>query len=374
MDNNSKRALATVQRIQEIRSIEGADSIDQYRVRGWWIVDSKEKYTVGDLVIMCEIDSWIPHKLAPFLSKGKEPRDYNGILGERLRTMKLRGALSQGLLLPMTTAFEWDSDENLWEYLDHPEAASEMGEAVYHDDRVEFPLSFTVVYADEGDDVTDLLGIQKWDPPIPAQLQGQMVGLFPTHLALKTDQPRIQNAFDEVDLNDNYEVSLKLDGSSFTLIKHGGVIRPCSRNLELKYSEENKDNSFVKQAYILEEKLTGIDNVAIQMELMGEGIQGNKEKLKGHSVYVFDIYDISGRRYYTSGERLDFCKSRGINHVPIIDQSMNINGMTVDDILSFASGPSMNSDIREGVVFKSTTRPESSFKAISNEWLLKFKE
>ena len=96
------RKLASVQRVLEKKPIVGADLIEAYRVNGWWVVDKKDAYKVGDLVVYCEVDSWIPHTLAPFLTKpGHSPREYLGVKGERLRTVKLKGQLSQGLLLPL---------------------------------------------------------------------------------------------------------------------------------------------------------------------------------------------------------------------------------------------------------------------------------
>lgn len=100
--NDVVRKLASIQKIVEIKPIEGADRICAYKVLGWWVVDTVGRYNVGDLVIYCEIDGFLPNSIAPFLSKGKEPREYNGVKGERLRTIKLRGQLSQGLILPVT--------------------------------------------------------------------------------------------------------------------------------------------------------------------------------------------------------------------------------------------------------------------------------
>jgi RNA ligase (TIGR02306 family) len=92
---NTMRKLATIREIEEIKPIPEADKICAYRVDDWWVVDTINKYQVNDLVIYCEVDSWIPHELAPFLSKGQEPREYNGVKGERLKTVKLRGQISQ---------------------------------------------------------------------------------------------------------------------------------------------------------------------------------------------------------------------------------------------------------------------------------------
>ena len=97
------RKLATVRCIDSIDPIPGADAIEVATVGGWkTVVAKKDGFKAGDLAIYCEVDSWIPTELAPFLSKGNEPREYNGVKGERLRTIKLRGTLSQGLILPMT--------------------------------------------------------------------------------------------------------------------------------------------------------------------------------------------------------------------------------------------------------------------------------
>ena len=95
------RKMATVRKIDSLRPIVGADAIECAHVGGWTCVVKKGEYTAGDLAVYLEIDSWVPTELAPFLSKGKEPRVFDGIKGERLRTVKLRGQLSQGLLLPL---------------------------------------------------------------------------------------------------------------------------------------------------------------------------------------------------------------------------------------------------------------------------------
>ena len=145
---DSERKLATVRTIEEIKPIDGADKICAYRVGGWWVIDQVGKYNVGDLVVYLEIDSWIPNYLAPFLSKGKEPREYEGVKGERLRTIRLKGQLSQGLLLPV------DEDAN------------------YH-----VPVSIT-----DGFDMTEAYGIIKWERPINAQLAGLIRGNFPPEI------------------------------------------------------------------------------------------------------------------------------------------------------------------------------------------------
>jgi RNA ligase (TIGR02306 family) len=97
----SERKLASIQIIQEIKPIPDADLICAYRINGWWIVSKVNEFNVGESVVYLEVDSWVPTELAPFLSKGKEPKEYNGVKGERLRSQKFKKQISQGLILPI---------------------------------------------------------------------------------------------------------------------------------------------------------------------------------------------------------------------------------------------------------------------------------
>ena len=361
------RKLATIRKIAEIKPIEGADAIEHCRVDGWWVVGKKGEFKVGDLVIYFEIDSWVPTELAPFLSKGKEPREFNGVKGERLKTVKLRGALSQGLLLPVETGIGG-----------YPFVKGTNGE-------------HTVVH--EGDDVSELLGIQKYEPPLPAQLRGKIAGVFPSWLR-KTDQERIQNCFCTVEplLGGLWVIEEKLDGSSMTvgyrkgdfiLDKDGQPIPEetavCSRNLSLKL--DDADNSFVRVA----QEIGVIDalraygrNLGISGELCGEGIQGNKYNIKGQRWFVFDILDVDRNEYVTYEERqliINDLVALGaqLDQTPLIAAGVTLEGMTVDGLLQAAEAKSaLNIQAeREGLVYKSVERPDVSFKAISNKWLLR---
>ena len=99
---DTKRKLACVKRIDDLLAIEGADKIEVAVVGGWKVVVKKGDFKKGELAVYLEIDSWVPTEVAPFLTKsGHEPKDYNGVKGERLKSKKLRGIVSQGLLLPL---------------------------------------------------------------------------------------------------------------------------------------------------------------------------------------------------------------------------------------------------------------------------------
>ena len=334
------RKLASIRKIASIRPIPGADAIECVTVDGWDVVTKKGEFQVGDLAVYLEIDSWVPTTLAPFLSKGKEPREFEGIKGERLKTIKLKGQLSQGLLLPMSVIpkTQWVRD-GFW---------------------------------NEGDDVTSLLGIVKWERPINPQLAGLAKGNFPSFIP-KTDQERIQNIKHVLeDPYERYEVTIKLDGSSFTAYHRDGEVGVCSRNLELKPSD---DNAFwrVARKYGVLELLAARGNYAIQGELIGPGIQGNQEKLEDLEMYVFDVFDIDAQSYLTAEKRYNFLLDTKLQHVPIISPHTAIP-QTLEKVLAMAEGPSLNPKAnREGLVFKSTRNPQLSFKAISNSWLLKEK-
>ena len=337
------RKLASIQTIREIVPIEGADRIELARINGWQSVVPKGMHTVGERVVYCEIDCWIPHSLAPHLSKGSEPKVYDGINGNRLRTVTLKGVLSQGLVLPASVLFDRH-------------------------------VSISCLNDDE--DVSSILGIVKYDPPVPAHLQGQIKSTFPSHTP-KTDQQRVQTLGKQIEDYHTeeltFEITEKLEGSSMTVCVNSGEIDVCSRTMSLK---DDGQNTFWKVAnqYNLIEKLQSLNrNLSFQFELCGEGIQKNIYKIKGHKCFLYDIYDIDRGRYLLPEERVLIANELQINHVPVIGyitfSSCNVHN--IDKILSIAEGKSVlnTSHEREGIVFKCMTE-NISFKAISNKYLL----
>lgn len=344
----TERKLATIRKIAAIEPIEGADAIEVAVVDGWKVVVKKAEFQVDSLAVYLEIDSWVPTELAPFLSKGKEPREYEGVKGERLRTVKLRGQLSQGLLLPITVLTDNGPD-------------------------VGFGFSCEV-RIEEGFDVSEALGVIKWERPMNAQLAGMARGNFPA-LVPKTDQERIQNltrSFAEYQL-DSWSITEKLDGSSCTFyLDDEGVFHVCSRNLDLK---EDEANSFWKVArkFQIEDimRRNFMLGMAIQGEMIGEGIQGNQYKTQ-LDFYVYDMYNTATGQYILPMQLKAACERLGLKHVPILVDSTEIKEQTIQSILDFAEGKSLlNGSNREGVVFKSNTLHDRSFKSISNSWLLK---
>jgi RNA ligase (TIGR02306 family) len=353
MYKNGNRMMAWIAKIEEVKPIENADQIVAYRVGGWWVVDKKNAYNVGDLAVYVSIDSWIPNQLAPFLSKGQEPRQYNGVRGERLRTVRLKGQLSQGLLLPFT--------ETLADY------------AKDFDDEGQPFWMGPEDFFQEGEDVSEVLGIQKWEAPIPAQLAGDARGMFPSFIP-KTDQERIQNLVAEVaewaDQGMTFEVTEKLDGSSMTVYDFDGDQGVCSRNLNLKETAGNSLWAVARRDQLLE-KIQG-RSIALQGELIGEGIQGNPYKIKGQQYLVYDIYDIRTGQYFNPERRRDFCQTYDIAHVPVYGQTVHITETVPEMLIRAEKKSTLNSQQeQEGVVFKCNQDPQISFKCISNKFLIK---
>lgn len=353
------RKLAKIVRLSSVEQHPNADLLDIVKWGGWQCVTKRGEFNAGDLVVALEIDTWVPHTLAPFLSKG-EPREYNGIKGERLRTMTLRGALSQGLVLPVSDIIGPD-------------------------------MNGVPFFPEDGLDLTEFLfethGLQKWEPPIEAHLAGLIKGQFPSDVIRKTDQERFQNLYPEVTEAINYghlfEVTVKMDGSSMTVYNRNGNLGVCSRNLELKL-EGNDENSLIKTAKdsgLLDALRSLGRNIAIQGELMGKGIQKNRDELKGHHFFVYDIFDIDRQQYLSPVERLAVLDElvdlgASVPHVPILHTEASLKSLGVfepDDLHKIAGGKGYNSAEREGLVFKRSDG-KFSFKAIDNKYLRKNNE
>ncbi len=323
------RNLVSKQKISEVAPIEGADAIEKVRVNGWWVVAKKGEFQPNDECWYCEIDSVLPcvpefeflrkrcHIAKDWLPEGE---------GFRLRTIKLRGQVSQGLVV---------------KELSDPDSI----------------IARTV----------------KYDPPIPASLTGMARGNWPDFLR-KTDQERCQNLISEIEESrkngELYEVTVKLDGSSCTFALHEGEFYVCSRNVNLKTDQDG--NSFVDMARALgiEEKLRQLNrNIAIQGELMGPGIQGNREKLASPMFFVFDIFDIDKQEYLIPTERRSIADALTLHHCPVFSVAHLIPPEGVPELLEMADGPSFASPVREGLVWKRIDG-RFSFKAISNKFLL----
>ncbi len=327
------RKLASVRFITDVKDHPNADKLAIYKVDGWNVIDGIGKYKKGDMVIYCEIDSFLPIKPDfEFLRKSsfKKMGIYEGF---RLKTIRLRGILSQGLLMPIDVL---PSDKKY----------------------------------KKGEDVTDILGIMKYERPLPANLNGEVYGDFPSFI-VKTDEERVQN-MDYTDLKtQKYTVTEKLDGSSCTYYFHEGHFGVCSRNLELLESDKNTLWSVAKKNNIPNKLESVGKSIAIQGEMIGLGIQRNIYKLNNNDFRVFKIFDIREGKYFNIDEMVQLCKQLELTTVPVLDRSFSLP-MSVDDLLIYAESHSSLSEVsREGVVLYSNELQNVHFKVISNKFLHK---
>lgn len=332
------RSLAAIKEISRIEPIEGADLIEKAVIGGWQVVVKKNEFKKGDKIVYFEIDSFIPYELAPFLCKDKI-HEFNSVKGHRLKTVKLRGCLSQGLILPLDIL---------------PSGTYELGQ-----------------------DVSDILDIQKYEI-VEIDNSGLIRGSFPSNIK-KTDQERIQN-LSLSNYYDQYEVTEKLEGTSCTIYwNDANELQVCSRNYALK-DPANSAYGQILNRYknILERKLP--KNLALQGEICGPQVSGNIYRLVKFEFYLFDIYDTNTHSYLTKEKRDAVLRQINQNEeimipvCPVIDAAFNMtDSWTMNRLLDYANGYSaINPKVRrEGLVFKNLTAPNKSFKIISNEYLLK---
>lgn len=342
------RKLASIQKIKYIKPIEGADNIETVGILGWECVSKKGEFQPDDICLYIEIDSLLPEiPEFEFLRKSCWNESFKKF---RLKTIKLKKQISQGLALPISV----------------------------------FPK---LVGLNVGDDVTQLLGIEKYEPPIPAAIVGD-ARKFVWPIS-KTDEVRVQlddeYKFIETLTGRPYYISLKLDGTSSTFLidPKDETFHVCGRN----YSYQNKKaHSFwqIAERYNIEQGLREINEkygvyIAIQGECLGPGIQKNKLGLQYSDLYIFNVINIKENKRFCLKDSLEIAKQLNIKFVPILEEGTHFV-YTKEELLAKAEGkynyffPTANpSQDMEGIVIRSICG-DISFKAINNNFLLKNNE
>lgn len=340
-----ERKLASVQRVLDITPIENADAIELVRIQGWQCVTKKNEFAVGDLGVFLEIDAVPPDTetfrflWTPRAHEGPDPVARPEKF--RIRTMRLRGALSQGLFLPLSE-FGWDGQ------------------------------------AAPGEDVTERLGVGKYEPPVPVGM-GDWRAPFPAFVS-KTDEMRVQSVpavLDEL-RGRPYVLTLKVDGTSATycIDPRDGAFHACGRN----HSIAEGENLYWRMArkYELEAVLRRSPGYAVQGEIAGPGVQKNRLGLKELGLFAFNVYDIVGGRPLDHDAARAFLAESGIPAVETLEEGDTFD-YTLEPLLARAEGkyPGTSNE-REGIVirprhemFSPTLGGRMSFKAISNRYLLK---
>lgn len=361
------RKLASIQIISNISPIKGKDRVVLAQVEGWQVIITKD-FNVGDKIIFCEIDSILPPKPEFEFLKSKN---------YRIKTMKMGGVLSQGIIFPMSILPK--GEYNIGDDVTSIIGITQYETTMDKDDNIVQSTTKKVKHYPQ------FLIKMSWFRKL--MLPKKQNKGFPNFIS-QTDETRIQNAPFYLDMACNWVATEKVDGQSgsFTLER----IKPkffwqkerfdfavCSRKLR-KWTEDNSSYWSVAKRYNIESVLHQLigdnDWVAIQGECVASDVQGNKYSVTIPDLYVFNLIYPSGR--VDSLKAKEIVNNLGLKFVPIVEPNAHIKGMTVNEVLDYATGKSQlrtDNGLREGVVFRSQDGKQS-FKAVSPKFLMKYDE
>jgi hypothetical protein len=362
------RKLASIQVVSALSPIPDSNNIEVATILGWKVVVKKGEFNVGDRCVYCEIDSILPERPEfEFLRKSKF----------RIKTIKLRGQISQGIVFPLSVLPQHE------------------------------------IKCAVGNDVTELLGVLKYETPDEAEkpmrkhsrsafmkflfkfkifrklfVENKVRGEWPEGMP-HTDETRIQAITEVLDKYGDVEfnISEKLDGQSGSyflyrrksLFGFKDCLGVCSRTI-WKKTNDNSNWWKIAIAENIEKKLKmSQGRYVVQGEIVGSGIQGNKLRLPKVCFYVHNVLNKSNSyEPLTPDEMKRFCETYGFKHVPYLG-TVKLSDFTVDTLVEFAKGNSVitPSVLREGIVLRPTTNIVDkklgwlSFKVINNDFLLK---
>lgn len=414
------RKLASVVVIKTCDPIPDTDrlSVATMEGKGWQVVVGRDEFHPGDLCIFLEIDSFLnPNDeryaflkdrcLRRFVSKsGTVLRE-----GIRIKSIKLRGVLSQGMLLPIGAFVGKEilcetrpaTPEDVVAEDGSPVSAEdlegvEVSRLYYLKDVTEEGGAPTIqeVAVVPGTDLTELLHVEHYDevkeqlqPSMGNPLSADAMGRFPSDFIPKTDEERLANLIDWFNTKKGrlWQVTEKADGSPSTCayapsIDPENPVIVCSRNLRLKReTAEGKVPVYwqLAEKHKMPEKLeayfkeTGKE-LALQFESVGPGINGDKDKFKDFEGFVFRAWNISEHRFLNPNETVEFCKKNDIPHVRVLATNFPFfdEVLSYEEALKMAEGKTLNGNEREGIVCKTCDDgPYLSMKIINNKYLLK---
>lgn len=339
-----KRKLASIQYVHHITPIEGADRIECVHVLGWKCVANKNQFQAGDSCVYMEVDSFLPiQEQFEFLRSSSYKK--SELLGEgfRLKTQKFRGQISQGLVQPLSIL---------------PEGNYQLG-----------------------DDVTELLGIRKWEIEERVTSSGFVIGDFPNEIP-KTDEMRVQSLpelIDEFKKVSAYYISTKMDGTSVTMYWKDGHFGVCGRNYE--YADDEKCAMWIyAHEHHIPERIaeSNFPDIAIQGEFCGAGIQKNRLKLIKPEWYIFTVLDLTTHRRYPLHKMRELCETLQLKMVPIEEEKEIFDYDSVEVLLKRAKGKYTSGMNKEGIVIRPVEPVYSkllegplSMKVLNNDYLLK---
>ncbi|MDR1193772.1 MAG: RNA ligase (ATP) [Peptococcaceae bacterium] len=347
-----RRNLVSIQRVQSIKPIENADMIEVAQILGWNIVVKKGEFKVDELVVYFEIDSYLPvdDTRFEFLAKSsyRKSLEQQRKEGYRIKTLKLRGVVSQGLVMKVS---------------DFPEIENR--------------------FIIEGEEVT-VLDVVKWDPPEISS--GNVIGKNGKPFGIPTtDEIRIQSMEDILEkfIGKPYYITLKYDGTSCSIYSYNGHSGVTSRDMDLTVPESSADdNPYTTMYRSIKEKIERLGrNIVIQGELCGPRIQKNKLGLQQYKWCVFDAYDLDTRAYLDYDELKKLCFDNTLDMVSLLEEGEEYPAeYNLEYLLKKADCKYPNGNTAEGIVVRLKSMEQlagekvvtrASFKVINNKYLLK---
>jgi len=333
------RSLVTIQKVKDISPIPDSDHLEVAHVMGWQCVVKKGEFKAGDFGVYHEVDSFLPvDERYEFLRVSSYRKNVDNGEGFRIRTIKMRGQLSQGLLIPLGKFPELEG----------------LG---------------------EGSDVTEKLNVKKWYISETATAGGTIIGERPNGIPA-SDEIRIQSALELLDelKGKPYYITTKMDGTSGIVYYIDGKIGCCSRNKEIKDEKEALYWMAVYK-YGLKEKLVKLGkNIVLTGEICGPGIQKNRLRLAAIEWYIFDVKDHDAGKYLPYDEAVKLCAELEIPIVPLEERGEQFN-YSLETLLEKARGKYPSGLDKEGIVVRNSQSPKAvSFKVLNNDALLKEKD
>ena len=348
------RKLASIQKVWKVEPIEGADKIELAHVLGWQCVINKGSIKEMEDAVYFEVDSFLPVREEFEFLRSSSYRNTD-LMGEgfKLRTMKFRGQLSQGLLLPKETFPEIPDD------------------------------------AEVGTDVTELLGVKKWEIEEFATTDGTAIGELPNGVP-HTDETRVQSEPGLVEefRGLDYYITTKMDGSSHSISLDDTGFHVTGHRYEYRDDDKSSFYRFVKSRGFkekmedfLREYSSGRGTLVIQGEFCAPGIQKNRLKLQRPEWYVFTVI-LNGKRQGLE-ETKRVCQSIGAEMVPVEEVGNDLPSVypTIEDLLERADGEYPRGGKKEGIVIRpvipvlsKTIMTYLSMKVLNNKYLLKNEE
>ncbi len=354
----------------KIEEHPNADLLEIACVGDYKSIVMKGQFKTGDLGVYIPEQAICPAWLVEELGLGGK---LAGKANNRVKAIKLRGVLSQGLIYPVVP-------ENNWQ---NPHIVTELG----------------LFVADEGDDVTELLGITKYEPVIPASMSGEVEGA--SGCTIKYDIENIKKYPDVLIPGEMISITEKLHGtwccfgshpdapyvvSSKGLSARGLIFqintKNTERNLYVRTLEETRDEdgyNLIDRTHFLLNEITGKPMLPFYLlcEIFGKGVQDLHYGLQKPSFRIFDIYigEPGHGRYMDVGELMDFLYDLGAEMVPLLYTGSYSNEI----IEEFTSGKDSigGFNVREGVVIKPTIERRHDelgrviLKSVSEDYLLR---